>query len=95
MKIKTLLNKANLHHEIINNHYVNEIKDDSRDVTNNDIFFAINGGQTDGRNYINEAINKGAKTIIYEGEIKCEKDNINYLKVYNIRSVLALFCKIL
>ena len=95
MKIKYLLNKSNINYDsIVINHVINDIKDDSRQIKENDIFFAINGGQTDGRKYIDEAIKKGSKTIIYEGEINQKNDNINYINVLNIRSVLASFCKI-
>ena len=95
MYIKTLLKKANLSSEfIVVNHYVKGIKDDSRLVGENDVFFAIKGGQTDGKNYIEEAINKGAKTIVYEGKIKKEHHNINYYEVTNIKRILALFCKV-
>ena len=82
MYIKDLLEKACIYYESrLNNHYINSIKDDSRGVVNNDVFFAIKGGQVDGKNYVLEAINNGAKTIIYEGEISKEFHQINYIKV--------------
>ena len=95
MYIKTLLKKANLSNEfIVVNHYVKGIKSDSRIVEENDVFFAIKGGQTDGKKYIEEAITKGAKTIVYEGKLKKEHHNINYYEVTNIKRILALFCKV-
>ena len=95
MNIKKILEKACIKYgENLNNHYVNSIKDDSRSVELNDVFFAIKGGQTDGKNYIEEAILKGAKTIIYEGETNKSNHNINYISVVNVKRVLALFCKI-
>ena len=95
MHIIKLLEKAGIKYDfILNNHKVNGIKDDSREVLLDDIFFAIKGGQEDGRKFISEAINSGAKTIIYEGEISKEFHQINYIKVINIKRVLALFCKI-
>ena len=48
----------------------------------------------DGKEYVLEAIKNGAKTIIYEGEMSKEFHEINYIKVINIKRVLALFCKI-
>ena len=94
MYIKRLLKKLLLDSElIVNNHYIKGIKDDSRLVVENDVFFAIKGGQTDGKNYIEEAISKGAKTIVCEGKIKKEHHNINYIEVTNIKRILALFCK--
>ena len=95
MLIKELLEKACIKYDfLLNNHYVNSLKDDSRNINKNDVFFAIKGGQTDGKDYISSAIENGAKTIIYEGEISKEYHEINYIKVINIKRVLALFCKI-
>ena len=95
MYIKQLLEKAcvNYNYELYN-HQVNSLKDDSKMVSYNDVFFAIKGLKVDGKDYVLEAINNGAKTIIYEGDIKKEFHNINYIKVINIKRVLALFCKI-
>ena len=95
MNIKNILEKAFVKYDSnINNHFVAGIKDDSRNVEENDVFFAIKGGQTDGKLYIDEAILNGAKTIIYEGEIHKINNNINYINVINVKRVLALFCKI-
>lgn len=95
MNIKQLLERAYIKYDIcLNNHHINELKDYSKDVVENDVFFAIKGDKNDGNKYINEAIQKGAKTIVYEGQIVKESYNINYIKVVNIKRVLALFCKI-
>ena len=95
MYIKQLLEKAciNYNYELYN-HQINSLKDDSKTVVENDVFFAIKGVQVDGKDFILDAINNGAKTIVYEGEIKKEFHHINYVKVVNIKRVLALFCKI-
>ena len=42
----------------------NNIRFNSKDCKKNDIFFAINGNHTKGSNYIDNAINNGAKVII-------------------------------
>lgn len=95
MQLKTLLKKAAINSNlIVNNHRINNLKDDSKLVCNNDIFFAIKGGQTDGKKYVSEAIKNGAKTIIYEGEIVREYHHLNYISVTNIKRTLALFCKL-
>ena len=39
---------------------------DSSKVRKDDIFFAIKGNKSDGNNYINSAIQRGAKIIISE-----------------------------
>ena len=48
------------------NHEVNKICNDSRQVQPNDIFFAISGSNSNGEEFIEEAIKKGAKTIVTE-----------------------------
>jgi UDP-N-acetylmuramoyl-L-alanyl-D-glutamate--2,6-diaminopimelate ligase len=74
---------------IINNlNEITGITADSREVTPGYIFVAIKGGQQDGHNYIEKAINNGAKTIIYQDEIK-QKPGITYIKVKNARLALS------
>ena len=95
MNIKKILDKAYIKYDnTLYNHEINSLRDDSRTVKENDVFFAIKGSYVDGKNYIDEAIKKGAKTIIYEGAINKENHTVNYIKVVNIKRVLALFCKI-
>ena len=95
MNIKKMLEKTHIKSDsILFNHEIKNLKDDSRTVEENDVFFAIKGVQTDGKNYINDAIKNGAKTIIYEGEITQKNQHVNYISVVNIKRVLALFCKV-
>ena len=53
---------------------------DSRKVTNGQIFVAIKGITTDGHDYINEAINNGARMVVSEKELDID---IPYIKVDN------------
>ena len=41
---------------------------DSRQVQNGDIFIAYQGEYADGRNYIQQAVNNGAKAIVYQAD---------------------------
>ena len=43
---------------------------DSRNVTNNSIFFAIPGTKCDGHDFINNAVNAGAKIIVVEKKLE-------------------------
>ena len=61
----------------------------SNQVKKNNIFFAIKGNKTDGNNYIESAIKKGAKVIISEKKIKKKKENIIFLHSLNVRKLLA------
>ena len=58
-------------------------------VKKNYIFFAIKGTKFDGNNYISDAINKGAKIIISEKNIKLNNKNIIFLRDHNPRKLLA------
>ena len=70
--------------------YFKDIKFNSKACKSNDIFFAINGNHLKGNNYINDAINNGAKTIIsnlkFEG---LDKKNILFIKNENPRKLLS------
>ena len=68
----------------------NNIRFNSKDCKKNDIFFAINGNHTKGSNYIDNAINNGAKVII--SNLKFEgfnKNKILFLKYKDPRKLLS------
>ena len=68
----------------------NNIRFNSKDCKKNDIFFAINGNNTKGSNYIDNAINNGAKVII--SNLKFEgfnKNKILFLKYKDPRKLLS------
>ena len=93
MKIKSLLKYVKNDTFIINNHIVKGLKINSKEVVDGDIFFAIKGTNDSGVNYINEAIINGAKTIVIEEDFIKELHHINYIKVENIKTFLALCAK--
>ena len=70
-----------------------EIKFDSKKCKNNDIFFAINGNNSNGNNYIDNAISNGAKIIVsnldFEG---FDKNKILFIKSTHPRKLLAYAC---
>ena len=57
---------------------VNEIKNSSSQVQKGDMFVAIDGFDTDGHQYIEEALEKGAKVIMAQAD-KLTKDMIKNL----------------
>lgn len=89
MKLKTLLKKANISSNVVN-HKINLITDDSKEIVNNSIFISIKGFTHDGDKFIEEAIKKGAKTIIHEDFLSNKKSNINYIKVDNTKKIKAI-----
>lgn len=94
MKLNKLLNKINIKQNIINNHKVNTIVDNSNDCVSNDIFFSIPSVKNDNNLFIEQAIKNGAKTIFYECDLINKYSEINYIRVYDVKKVLALTAKI-
>lgn len=65
------------------------ISSDSRQIKKDYIFLAIKGYEFDGHKYINKAIESGANTVIYTKDDIEFVDDINYIKVEDIRLALA------
>lgn len=72
---------------------INDLKYDSRNIAQNDLFIAISGFETDGHQYIDQAIAAGAKAVIIEKEISRYQPGISYLKVENSRKIMAQIAK--
>jgi len=71
------------------NFFFSGISFDSNQIKKNYIFFAIKGNKIDGNNFISSAIYNGAKIIITENKIEGIKNGILYIKVKNVRKLLA------
>ena len=69
---------------------ITNIHFDSRKVKKNGMFIAIKGIRTDGHNYIEKAIRKGAKVILVENIPVEINDNITYVKVVNSNKALSV-----
>ena len=69
---------------------ITNIHFDSRKVKKNGMFIAIKGIRTDGHNYIEKAITKGAKVILVENIPIEINDNITYVKVVNSNKALSV-----
>ena len=71
------------------NHPVTMITDVDKDVILNSVYFALKDDK-----YIDSAISKGAKTIVYNAKIKIKKNpNINYIQVEFPKKELAKLLK--
>jgi UDP-N-acetylmuramoyl-L-alanyl-D-glutamate--2,6-diaminopimelate ligase len=62
---------------------------DSRSVAKGNAFVCIKGFKTDGHDYINDAVSKGAKVVVVESDVEIPK-GITALKVHDTREALAL-----
>ncbi|EJF84516.1 UDP-N-acetylmuramyl-tripeptide synthetase [Bartonella elizabethae Re6043vi] len=66
------------------------ISADSRQVLPGYVFVAVQGKQGDGRDYINDAIKRGACAIVTDCEAVLEDLAVPFLRVSNVRHSLAL-----
>ena len=92
MKIlKDILYKVNLEAVIGNtNVAINKLHFDSREISLNDVFFAIKGAVTDGHAYIDQAVNQGALVIVCEETPDKIINGITYIKVRDSHKALAI-----
>ena len=72
------------------NAMVNTVQFDSRKVEMDDVFVAIRGLLSDGHDYIEKAVNSGAKAIICEKFPEQMVNEITYVEVQNGNSALAI-----
>ncbi|MDA9752881.1 Mur ligase family protein, partial [Candidatus Pelagibacter sp.] len=86
MYLGNFINKLNKKYKKI---YFSELAFNSAKVKKDNIFFAIRGTNSDGNNYINDAIKKGAKIVISDKKIKHKYKNIICIQVNNPRKLLA------
>lgn len=77
-----------------NNIELQNITNNSKNIKENDIFVAVAGNLSDGHKYIANAIENGAKTVVYQNNIDFE-DGINYIKVSDSRKTLSVISNIL
>lgn len=68
---------------------INNIKIDSRNINENDLFIAIKGKNIDGHNYVLDAINRGASLIIVSEDISI-KANTMIIKVNDTIEILGV-----
>lgn len=93
MRLKQLIKSLyNCDYSHLEDFEVRGITCNSKEVLENFIFVAIKGSKTDGHQFIEEAINKGAKAVIIQRQSakvsKCQ-NSVNLIKVDDTRSALA------
>lgn len=90
MKLDELLNRIPVS-EIIGdkNQEISEMTFDSRQAVEQGLYMAIKGTVSDGHDFINSAIEKGAKVIVCENIPTDIKDEITYIKVKDAAKTLG------
>ena len=86
MLIGKFFNKINSKYK---DHYFSGLSFNSLNLKKNNIFFAIKGTSINGNRYINDAVKKGAKTIVSNSNFQGLKNKILYIKDNNPRTLLA------
>lgn len=90
MVLKDILYKVTINAVIgSTNITVSNIEFDSRKIDNNALFVAISGTITDGHNYIESVIEKGATAIVCERLPEVLKAGVTYIEVANSNQALA------
>lgn len=69
---------------------VSAIAFDSRKCSEGSVFFAVRGTQTDGHDYIDKAIENGAKVVVCEHLPQNRHDGVRYFEVENSAKTLGL-----
>lgn len=89
-ELKDILYKVTINAVVGSTHLpVQEIVFDSRKVSQGDVFVAIKGTITDGHQYIDLAIEKGAVAIVCEVLPEQKSDGITYIEVESASKALA------
>ena len=90
MKLKKLIEKLDIEYILGNiDLEISHISYDSRLLKKDSLFIAIDGFETDGHKYIEEAVSNGAKVIIIENELNYYREDITYIKVASSRKAMA------
>lgn len=72
---------------------IGDVTCDSNEISNTSLFCAIKGLKTDGHNFIDDAIKKGACAVCISKEYAGEKiDSVTYIEVTDTRKSYALLC---
>ena len=74
---------------VYKNYYFSGLSFNSLSCRKNHIFFAIRGNKIDGNKFIDEAIKKGAKTIVSNQKFEGIKNNVLYIKSLQVRQLLS------
>lgn len=68
---------------------ISGLQSDSRLIHKGHLFVAIKGLESDGHQYIDEAIEKGASVIVHQQDLKIKQSAITYIQVENSAIALA------
>ena len=61
---------------------IDDIATDSREVREGSVFVALQGTCSHGKNFIDDAVSKGARIVVLEEKADCSLDNSDVLLLY-------------
>lgn len=89
--LKDILYKVNLKEIIgVTDVIVSNVQFDSRNVGRGDVFVAVKGFSSDGHDYIDQTIDKGAIAIVLEKLPNTIREGVNYIVVENSSEALGI-----
>ncbi len=89
--LKDILYKVAINQVVGGTHVaINEVHFDSRKITLNDLFVAVEGSITDGHDYIGKSINQGAIAVVCEQLPKLIVNGVTYVQVDDSSLALAI-----
>ncbi|GAA4270811.1 UDP-N-acetylmuramoyl-L-alanyl-D-glutamate--2,6-diaminopimelate ligase [Aquimarina gracilis] len=90
-ELKEILYKVSINAVVGNtNNGVNKIEFDSRRIEADDVFVAIRGTVSDGHDFIEKAVDKGAVAVVCEQMPDVKVNGITYVEVEDTQSALAM-----
>jgi len=72
---------------------IKDIKYDSREVEEGDLFICVQGFKTDGHKFINDVIKNGSRAVVIDKELADYNDDITYIKVEDSRKAMPILAK--
>lgn len=72
---------------------VQHISNNSKNINSGSLFVAIKGSESDGHNFIPDAIKQGVGIIFHEIELALKEKNITYVRVKNAYYSYAIICE--
>ena len=73
---------------------IKDVTDDSRKVVSGGMFVAVEGNAADGKQYIQDAIAKGAVCVVLNGSKNSVRKNGNVIEIYLTKTIAKkFFCR--
>ena len=73
---------------------IKELSLDSRQIKKDYLFFAVKGRESNGKDYIDSAIKKGASAVVCDINYKIRNKEIPIIKVKNVKKIITTACKV-